>query len=289
MKSQTKALVVGCMTAFVGILSPATVLATDGDDDKDRKDSTCYAVKVEGPVDATTTTDDGPPLIVRYLTENEGSLTPEEEFGHLKQQAYSVVGKAAALFHENDENGDPCVGDGCLQNIPNGDRKRIMTTVDGTIITGKGHHNGNNESNNASPDAPGAHMGLDVQFLRFVNGALAIGPITLECTSPEVDKTPDRWVCNVKTESQGAGVTPTFTPPFTFPVFALTLPITLQKVDPREVEACSVFQDTGGALPIDGTPVPPTTTTTTLPIDGTPVPPPPTTTTLPPTTTTTLP
>lgn len=39
---------------------------------------------------ATTTSDDGPPLIVRYLTENEGSLNSQEEsdaFGHLKQQA----------------------------------------------------------------------------------------------------------------------------------------------------------------------------------------------------------
>ena len=80
MKSQTKALVVGSMTAFIGSLSPATVLATDGDDDKtkDRKDSTCYAVKVEGPVDATNN-HDGPPLIVRYLTENEGSLSSKEE------------------------------------------------------------------------------------------------------------------------------------------------------------------------------------------------------------------
>ena len=44
MKSQTKALVVGSMTAFIGSLSPATVLATGDDHDKDRKDSTCYAV-----------------------------------------------------------------------------------------------------------------------------------------------------------------------------------------------------------------------------------------------------
>lgn len=119
MKSQTKALVVGSMTAFVGILSPATVLAPDDDHDKDRKDSTCYAVEVEGPVDATTTTDGGPSLIVRYLTENEGSLTPEEEFGHLKQQAYSVVGKAAALFHKKDEI-PPCVAESCPANAPNG-------------------------------------------------------------------------------------------------------------------------------------------------------------------------
>jgi len=117
-----------------------------------------------------------------------------------------------------------------------------------------------------------------VQFVRFVNGGLAIGPITLECTSPEVDKTPERWICNMKAEKQEGGATP----PFFFPVTALTLPITLEKVDPLQVEACSVFQDTGGALPIDGTPEPPTTPTTTLPTDTT-------TATLPTTTTTTLP
>ncbi|MCA1671323.1 MAG: hypothetical protein LC799_03665, partial [Actinobacteria bacterium] len=232
MKTQTKALVVGFMIAFIGSLSPATVLGTDGDHDKDRKDhkdSTCYAV-TKGEVDATTTTDDGPPFIVRYLTENEGRLISEEEarkLGHLKQQAYSVVGKAAALFHEN---GDQCVDATCPQTEPNentepnGDREqnRIMATVDGTIITGKEHHNGNNESNSGSPDEPGAHMGLDVQFLRFDDGTLAIGPITLECTSPDVDKTPDRWLCNVKAEVQE--------PSFSLLLTALTPPITLNKV-----------------------------------------------------------
>ena len=37
MKSQTKALIVGSMTAFIGSLSPATVFATDSDHDKDQK------------------------------------------------------------------------------------------------------------------------------------------------------------------------------------------------------------------------------------------------------------
>ena len=157
-----------------------------------------------------------------------------------------MVGKAAALFHEN---GDPCVAETCPETEPNetraGTSNRIMTTVDGTIITGKEHHNGNNESNNGSPDEPGAHMGLDVQFLRFDNGTLAIGPITLECTSPDVDTTPDRWLCNVKAEVQEPG--------FILLVTALTLPITLNKVvNPLEVPACSVFQDSGGALPISG-------------------------------------
>jgi hypothetical protein len=146
MKSKTKAMVVVSMTAFIGSLSPATVLATDGDHDKDpkdHKDSTCYAVKVEARVDATTTTDGGPPFIVRYLTENEGRLISEEEarnLGHLKQQAYSVVGKAAALLHEN---GDQCVDATCPETEPNentepnGDPKRIMATVDGTISPGR--------------------------------------------------------------------------------------------------------------------------------------------------------
>jgi len=111
MKSQTKALVVGSVTAFFGILSPATVFGNGGDPDKDRKDSACYAVQVEAPVDATNNNDDGPPLIVRYLTENEGSLSSNEE-AHLQQRAYSVVGKAAALFHEN---GDPCVA---VRHVP---------------------------------------------------------------------------------------------------------------------------------------------------------------------------
>jgi hypothetical protein len=137
---------------------------------------------------------------------------------------------------------------------PNGDREqfRIMTTLDGTIIT----REENDKNNVHSPDKPGAHMGLDVQFVRIVNGTFpidsiapdtippfAIGPITLECTSTESNATPESWVCNVKAEFQEQ---------FVSPVFALTVPITLEKVDPRQVEACSVFQDTGGALPIGG-------------------------------------
>ncbi len=142
MKSQTKAVVVGSMTAFIGILSPATVFATGNDHDKDRKDSTCYAVEVEGPVDATNNNNDGPPLIVRYLTENEGSLSSKEEaseFGHLNQRAYSVVGKAAALFMRTGLGVWPSMPatEPNENTEPNGDPERVMTTVDGTIITGQ--------------------------------------------------------------------------------------------------------------------------------------------------------
>ena len=59
MKSQTKAVVVGSMTAFIGILSPATVFATGNDHDKDRKDSTCYAVEVRVRLMPLTTTTTG--------------------------------------------------------------------------------------------------------------------------------------------------------------------------------------------------------------------------------------
>ncbi len=83
-------------------------------------------------------------------------------------------------------------------------------------------------------------MGLDLQFVRFVDGfpSPAIGPITLECSSEEATTTPKFWFCNVKAELQGV----------ISPVFALTLPIGLEKVNPLDVPACSVFQDGGGAL-----------------------------------------
>ncbi|MBA2591110.1 MAG: hypothetical protein M3495_02725 [Pseudomonadota bacterium] len=127
MKWQTKTLVAGSITAFVGTLSPATVFATGGA-------GTCYAVTA---FDHATTVDGGPPLIVRYLTDNEGSINSNAEvrnFYHLKQQAYSLVGKGTALF--NVRNGDQCQAEPCANTEPNGHQVRIMTTLDGTIITG---------------------------------------------------------------------------------------------------------------------------------------------------------
>jgi hypothetical protein len=65
---------------------------------------------------------------------------------------------------------------------PNGDREqfRIMTTLDGTIITGE-----ENDKNNVhSPDKPGAHMGLDVQFVRIVNGTFPIDSIAPDTIPP---------------------------------------------------------------------------------------------------------
>jgi hypothetical protein len=220
MKTQTKAVVVGSMTAFVGILSPATVFANTDT-------GTCYSV-----IDPAGTAEGS--LIVRYITKKVGSLTSnaeENKFGHLKQQVYSVLGKGTLL--EQKEKA-------CLQEPCPGEEDRLMTTVDGTIITG------DHKNNNNAPDQPGAHMGLDVQFLRFNDTPpdsldAVLGPITLECSSTESKATPEKWFCNLKAEFQPAE-------PFT--VFGLPLPITLEQVDPLEEPACSVFQDGGGELPI---------------------------------------
>lgn len=182
--------------------------------------------------EATNCVDESSPFIIRYLTKNEGSINSNaetEKFGHLKQQAYSLVGKGTALFD--------CEGGGeCPATTNSHQQYRIMTTVDGAIITGK------NTPGHSSPDKPGAHMGLDLQFLRFVDGFdFAIGPITLECTSDEAKTAPDEWICNVKAELQGAPIDL---------VVAISLPIELEKVKPVDEPGCSVFQDGGGDLPI---------------------------------------
>lgn len=226
MKSQLKALVVGSMTALIGMAAPATVFAN----------GVCYAVRDFNSIDSF---DGGPPLIVRYIATNVGSINSDAEtkapFYHLKQQAYSLVGKGSALI-----NLDMCQTEPCANTVPNGPPQvRIMTTLDGTIITGTG---------NWSPDEPGAHMGLDVQFLRFLFGEVSIGPITLECTSEQPSKTPRFWICNTKTE---LNVPEVEEPPEVIP---LVFPVILEKVKASDVPACSVFQDGGGELPIGGEP-----------------------------------
>lgn len=93
-------------------------------------------------------------------------------------------------------------------------------------------------------------MGLDLQFLRFVNDEGSnIGPITLECTSEEAKTAPEFWVCGAKLELQEEGIISL--------VAALSLPIFLEKVRAIDVPACSVFQDTGGGLPVGEIPPPP--------------------------------
>ncbi len=134
--------------------------------------------------------------MLRYIPVNVGSIntdTEAKQFGHLKQTAYSLVGKATVLFDDRCATTAPA---DCVETTNDLPQVRLMTTIDGTIITGKllaGYK---------SPDAPGAHMGINMQFLRRIPGIdqFAIGPLTLECTSPQVSATPSSWLCNVRAE-----------------------------------------------------------------------------------------
>ncbi len=225
MKSQPKALVAGCLTALAGLASPATALAT----------GTCYAFTDFAGVE---TVDGGPPIVLRYIPVNVGSINTDTEarlFGHLKQQAYSLVGKATVLFDDRCDAVGPA---NCTEPSNDLQQVRLMTTVDGTIITGK------LLAGAWSPDAPGAHMGIDVQFLRTAPGTnvstenldFAVGPLTLECTSPQTSATPAYWLCNIRAEVD-VGYFPIFLQ------FALRAPIVLQKLPANTAAACSVFED----------------------------------------------
>ena len=220
MKSQTKALAIGVATAFASILSPATAMAT----------GTCYAFALPSTVQ---TFDNYSPLVLRYIPVNVGSINTDTEaktLGHLKQQAYSLVGKATVLFDERCNEGGPAT---CGTTTDS--QFRLMTTVDGTIITGKVL------AGTKPADAPGAHMGIDVQFLRTTGesqvGEFAIGPLTLECTSEQSSPTPSSWLCNVKAEIDYGYV------PFFQQFVDINLPIVLEKLPANTAPACSVFRD----------------------------------------------
>ena len=91
MKARSKALAIGCATALASILAPATAMATGA----------CYAFTHfnQQPV----STDLGPPIVLRYIPTSVGSINTDTEartLNHLKQQAYSLVGKATVLFDD---------------------------------------------------------------------------------------------------------------------------------------------------------------------------------------------
>ena len=110
---------------------------------------------------------------------------------------------------------------------------RVMTTVDGTIITGKllpGQTN--------VPDAPGAHMGINMHLLHTSPGSLKSRSVpTLECTSPNAAPTPSSWLCSVRAEIDIVAFYPFFQQ------FAVNTPIVLQKLPANSARACSVFED----------------------------------------------
>lgn len=218
MKSQTKAMVVGSLTAMASLAAPATAVAH----------GSCYAFQDFNPI---LTVDGGSPIVLRYIPVNVGSINNDAEarkYAHLKQQAYSLVGKATALIDHNcDANGTQT----CPETVP--DQFRLMTTVDGTIITGR-------KLTDATPDAPGAHMGINMHFLRRVPGyeGVVIGPVDMECTSPSTSPTPPSWLCNLR-----AGIDIAVSDPLFLSILSINTPIILQKVNPNSTPACSVFED----------------------------------------------
>ena len=228
MKNRSAALTGGVLTALAG-LAPMAASAT----------GSCYAFTPTYPT-GVSTIDGGPPLVLRYIPVNVGSINTDTEaktLGHLKQTAFSLVGKATVLFDDRCATTGPADCNEPVDNLP---QIRLMTTVDGTIITGKvllGTY---------PADEPGAHMGIDVQFLRRIPYVeeLAIGPLTLECTSPQSSPTPASWLCNVRAEID-IGYFPFFQQ------FAFNTPVLLQKLAPNTAPACSVFED--GHLEVEAT------------------------------------
>lgn len=219
------ALTTGVLAALAA-LAPMAASAT----------GTCYAFV---PANYETgSVDGGPPLVLRYIAANAGPINTDTEakaLGHLRQQAYSLVGKATALFDDRCATNGPADCDQVTDDLR---QVRLMTTIDGTIITGRVL------AGTYPADGPGAHMGINVHFLRRIPGLsqFAVGPLTLECSSPQTSPTPTNWLCNVRAEID-VGYFPFFEQ------YALNTPVLLQKLSPNTARACSVFQD--GELVVD--------------------------------------
>jgi hypothetical protein len=222
MKKHSLALSTGVLAALAG-LTPTIASAT----------GVCYAFVPAGYAQASF--DGDPPLVLRYIAQNVGEIntnTEAKQLGHLKQVAYNLNGKATLLFD------DRCAIEGaagCDTVVDNLHQIRLMTTIDGTIITGKVVAGTN------PADEPGAHMGINMQFLRRIPQIeeFAIGPLTLECTSPQTSTAPASWLCNVRAEIDLVAYFPFFQQ------FALNLPVRLEKLSANTARACSVFQDGG--------------------------------------------
>jgi len=212
----------GVATAVASILSPATAMAT----------GTCYAF-THSDNQVIVTEHGDPPVVLRYIPVGHGSINTDTEarqLNHLRQQAYSLVGKATVLFDDECSTGGVASCPEVIDNLP---QIRLMTTVDGTIIVGK------KLSGYTGPDAPGAHMGINMHFLRNIPGIneFAVGPVTMECTSPQTSPTPGSWLCNIRAEIDLEAYFPLFQQ------YALNVPIVLEKLPANTARACSVFQD----------------------------------------------
>ena len=229
MKKHSLALTAGVLTALAG-LTPTIASAT----------GVCYAFVPAGYAEASF--DGGPPLVLRYIATSVGAIntdTEAKQLGHLKQVAYGLNGKATVLFDDRCATNGPAE---CDQTTDDLRQIRLMTTIDGTIITGKV------VAGTKPADAPGAHMGINVQFLRRIPhlDEFAVGPLTLECTSPQTSTAPASWLCNVRAEID-IGYFPFFEQ------YAFGVPVRLEKLPANTARACSVFQD--GGLEVEPEPI----------------------------------
>ncbi len=231
MKKRSLALTAGVLVGLTG-LAPSLASAT----------GVCYAFV---PADyQQATVDGGPPLVLRYIATSVGPIntsTEAKQLGHLLQNAYSLVGKSTVLFDDRCPSTNTAVPD-CDVATDDLRQVRLMTTIDGTIITGKV------VAGTQPADAPGAHMGINVHFLRRIPGIdrFAVGPLTLECSSPQTSTAPATWLCNVRAEID-VGYFPFFEQ------YAFGVPVLLQKLPANTAAACSVFQD--GELEVEPEPL----------------------------------
>ena len=187
MRSQVKAVVAGTLAACAGLMSPATSFAT----------GVCY---VFSEPNRAATVDGGSPIVLRYLATKVGPINTDaeaRELGHLRQDAYSLVGKVTVILDRCADAVEPEPGQVCENLYPVEDQVRLMTTADGTVITGK-------VLLGTKPlDEPGAHMGVNVHLLRRipeVAGPFPIGPALLECSSSSTSPTPSSWRCNLRAD-----------------------------------------------------------------------------------------
>jgi hypothetical protein len=228
MKHHSRALAAGVGLALAA-LTPNIASAT----------GVCYAFVPANYANASF--DGDPPLVLRYIATQVGAIntdTEAKQLGHLKQTAYSLVGKSTLLFDDRCATEGPADCDVVTDDL---EQIRLMTTIDGTIITGKVL------AGTKPADAPGAHMGINVQFLRRIPGIdqFAVGPLTLECTSGQTSPTPATWLCNVRAEIDFGYF------PF-FEQYAFGIPVLLEKLPANTARACSVFQD--GRLAVEPPP-----------------------------------
>ncbi|MCX5672350.1 MAG: hypothetical protein NTU94_13620 [Planctomycetota bacterium] len=214
---------VTAVSAVLGVvcLAPATGSAT----------GTCYAFMDDYPTKSKSV-DGGPPVVLRYIYTSVGEINTDAEaksFAHLKQMAFSLVGKASALVDFD------CKGDSACPAQINGQQMRLMTTIDGAIITGRQLANAPK-----SPDSPGAHMGINMQLLRLVPNwsEFPIGPVTLDCSSDVPGPNPPYWMCNIRAEFDVGPIDDD-----TFLQLAQRRTVRLDRVTAAQVPACSVFQD----------------------------------------------